>query len=178
MQNFHILTGAPGGGKTTLLQELRQRGYRTVDEPARAIIAQQRAIDGCGVSEKDPRLFTELMLSRMLFDYDAATQVSGPVIFDRGLADLVGYARLFGIDDTSALNAARRYSFYTTVYVAPDWAEIYETDDERKMTFEQASAFGKIIRQVYTELSYNLVDLPLASPPTRADWIVSGLMST
>lgn len=178
MKNFHILTGAPGGGKTTLLQELRQRGYHTVDEPARAIIAQQRAIDGCGVSEKDPRLFTELMLSRMLFNYDAATQVNGPVIFDRGLADLVGYARLFGIDDTSALNAARRHSFNTTVYVAPDWEKIYETDNERKMTFEQASAFGKIIREVFTELSYNLVDLPLTAAPTRAEWIVSRFKST
>ena len=178
MKNFHILTGAPGGGKTTLLQELRQRGYRTVDEPARAVIAQQRAIDGCGISEKDPRLFTELMLSRMLFDYDAATQVTSPVIFDRGLADLVGYARLFGIDDTSTLNAARRYSFNTTVYVTPDWEEIYETDEERKMTFEQATAFGKIIRRVYTELSYTLIDLPVAAAATRAEWIVSRLKNT
>ena len=175
MKNFHILTGAPGSGKTTLIGELSQRGVHTVEEPARPVIAQQRAIDGHGVSEKDPRLFTELMLSRMLFDYDAAKRLADPVVFDRGFPDLVGYARLFGVDDTSAMNAARRYPFNPIVFVAPDWEDIYDTDDERKMTFDQASGFGGIIKKVYAELSYVLVELPIGAVAARAEWIIKRL---
>jgi predicted ATPase len=38
-----IVTGGPGAGKTTLLAELAARGYATVDESARAIIAERLA---------------------------------------------------------------------------------------------------------------------------------------
>ncbi|HFE7691366.1 TPA: AAA family ATPase, partial [Legionella pneumophila] len=72
MNQFYILTGAPGSGKTSMLAELAKRGFPVIDEPARRVLAQQRLIDGEGVYDKNPFLFKELMLSRMLYDYENA----------------------------------------------------------------------------------------------------------
>lgn len=48
-----IITGCPGSGKTTLINYLRDIGFTCVDEPARQVIAEQRAIQGNGLSNKN-----------------------------------------------------------------------------------------------------------------------------
>ena len=41
--NFFLLTGGPGVGKTTLIEELHRRGERVVEETHRRIIREARA---------------------------------------------------------------------------------------------------------------------------------------
>ena len=50
-QQYYILTGAMGAGKSTVLGELKNKGLTCVAEPAREILAEQRTIDGAGVPE-------------------------------------------------------------------------------------------------------------------------------
>ena len=50
--------------KTPILRELVRLGFLGVDEPAREILAEQRAVGGNGVYDKDPQLFCDLMLER------------------------------------------------------------------------------------------------------------------
>jgi predicted ATPase len=52
MTKHIILTGAMGSGKSTVLSLLKQKGYRTIEEPARPILAEQRSIEDEGVPEK------------------------------------------------------------------------------------------------------------------------------
>src|SRR3546814_16485306 len=70
----------------------------------------------------------------------------GPLLFDRGLPDVIGYARLFGAPAEAATAAARRYRYNRTAFLAPALPEIYCRDDERTMSFEAARAFGEMIR--------------------------------
>ncbi len=44
--NFYIITGGPGVGKTTLLEELKNRNYQIVPEIARELIKEQQANNG------------------------------------------------------------------------------------------------------------------------------------
>lgn len=41
MENFVIISGCSGGGKSTLLSELQGRGFATLDEPGRRIVADE-----------------------------------------------------------------------------------------------------------------------------------------
>ena len=41
-----VITGASGGGKSAILQELAERGFRTQPEIGRALVKQQLEIDG------------------------------------------------------------------------------------------------------------------------------------
>jgi len=78
-----ILTGAPGSGKSTVIDQLREREFQCVDEPARQILAEQRRINGAGVYDKDPHLFVELLLSRAISEYGRASDADRAVFFDR-----------------------------------------------------------------------------------------------
>ena len=96
-KNLLVITGPPGSGKTPIVRELVASGFTGVAEPAREVIAEQRAIGGDGVYDKNPRLFLYLMLSRAVADFRRMSGAPGPVFFDRGIPDLIGYADLFGL---------------------------------------------------------------------------------
>jgi predicted ATPase len=172
---FFVLTGAFGSGKSTLLEKLQLRGIRTIVEPARPILAEQRSIEGNGLPKKDPRLFVELMLSRMLDAYRQSDTLPGPVLFDRGIPDMLGYAQLFDLDFPHYENAANVYRYNPQVFMAPAWEKIYCTDDERTVPFSLARDFGNNLRTIYERLGYTLLDLPFVSVEERVGFILHRL---
>ncbi len=167
-----VVTGPPGSGKTPLAQALAAHGFGVAPEPAREVIAEQRVSHGDAVYERDPALFVALILERAIADYEAAT---GPTVFDRAIPDHVGYAELFGLDPSAAIEASHACRYDDPVFVLPSWPEIYVTDDDRKMTFEQAQTFGDRVREIYTEQGYALVDVPKAPIDERAAFIIERL---
>ncbi|MFT5318935.1 MAG: putative ATPase [Chlamydiales bacterium] len=178
MEKFIVITGAPGSGKSRILHELNQMGYTCVDEPARQILSEQRKIEGDGIPERSPRLFTDLLLSRATFQYKQMLTHQGPVFFDRGIPDNVAYATLFDIDEKTLWNAGREYLYNKRVFFTPSWEEIYEMDDERKMSFDEASQFGDYFKRVYTELAYDLIEVPREDPKTRAEFIAKTYLAS
>ncbi|HXK04595.1 MAG TPA: AAA family ATPase [Verrucomicrobiae bacterium] len=173
--SFFLLTGAFGSGKSTLVEHLQLRGIRGIMEPARPILAQQRSIQGNGLPEKDPKLFVELMFSRMLHTYWHSDASRGPLLFDRGIPDILGYAALFGFEFPPGENAALLYRYNPRVFLAPAWEQIYSTDDERTLPFSKAREFGDCLRGIYERLGYILIDLPCVSVEERADFVLRHL---
>ena len=142
-KNLFVITGPPGSGKTPIVRQLVALGFTGVPEPAREVIAEQRAIRGEGIYDRNPQLFLNLMLSRAVADFRHKSGASRPVFFDRGIPDQIGYAELFGLDASDAANAATVHRYNDLVFALPSWPDIYVTDSERRMTFEAAKAFGE-----------------------------------
>jgi predicted ATPase len=175
--NFYVLSGAMGGGKSTVLARLSGLGIHCVSEPAREILAEQRMIKAMGVPEKNAALFSLLMLSRSIHNYYENSFVEASVVFDRGIPDMLAYARLFGLAETSYANAAKEFRYNPTVFYFPAWEEIYTTDAERKMSFEAAKAFGAVVRSVYENFGYQILEVPRVSLEERVNFIVDSISS-
>ncbi len=174
--NYFILSGAMGSGKSTILKLLKQKGYLCIDEPARQIISEQRSIDG----ERDCMIkirsySPQLMLSRSNFNlYELNSEYKGKVIFDRGIPDLIAYADIFNIQKRSLFKRLiKLYSYNTNVFMFKGWKEIYTTDDERKMDYESADKFGSNVSYIYKELGYNLIEVPFDSVEKRVEFIIN-----
>ena len=168
---LHILTGAPGSGKTAILQRLGD-GVHTVGEPAREVIAEQRAVGGAGTSDQEPALFVALLLQRSIDKHRDAVRSTAPlVLFDRGVPDCAAYAAVLGVDPADSLAAARRYRYHPQVMVLEPWEQIYATDAERTMSFEQTIPFHAALVDSYEQAGYTLVSVPTGPLADRAAFV-------
>lgn len=171
--NFHIITGGPGSGKTSVIEVLRQRGYTCVGEVGRKIIREQLLIGGDALHWGDQAKFLELMLSRSMGDYDQVGGSDGPVFFDRGIPELAGYCRLVGIPELPHVaRAAALFRYAPVVFVMPPWREIYQNDVERKQDFAEAIASHDLAVATYREFGYEPLEVPKVSVEERVAFIL------
>ncbi|MEO1042174.1 MAG: AAA family ATPase [Pseudomonadota bacterium] len=170
-ERFVVITGCSGGGKSTLLTALHERGYRTVDEPGRRLMRHSLADP-----YKDLKGFAEQAVAMSTRDIEKERNSSGWVFFDRGLIDAAAaltFATGASINDTLK-NAPR---FYRRVFFAPPWRAIYRQDEERQHDFGAAKQEAIRLASAYNDLGYQLTDLPLWSVEDRAQWVIDQLGS-
>jgi predicted ATPase len=110
-------------------------------EAGRPIIQDQVAIGGEALPWAERQAFAELMLSWEMRSYRVALKAKGPVIFDRGVPDVLGYLRLSNLPVPPHVErAAHMFRYHRRVFIAPPWPEIFGQDNERKQSFEEAQA--------------------------------------
>jgi predicted ATPase len=165
-----VMTGAPGTGKTAILNALAP-GIQHIGEPAREVLAEQRAIGGKGTAELDAPLFVELLLARSIAKHGDAVRLGRSVLFDRGVPDCVAYAHQLGGNPEPCRKAAALHRYEGTVLVARPWEDIYTTDDERRMTFAATLPFQRLIEDAYLEAGYELLEIPRGSLRERVDFV-------
>jgi predicted ATPase len=168
--NLFVLTGAPGAGKTAILDRIGA-GIRRMGEPAREVLAEQRAVGGAGTYDRDPSLFVDLLLERSIDKHRDAQRWEGPVVFDRGVPDCVAYAVLLGTDPMAGLAACERYRYHSEVLVVEPWEEIYVTDGERTMSFADTIPFHVALVEAYERAGYSLLEVPRDSAEDRAIFV-------
>ena len=173
--NCFILTGGPGAGKTTVLNELRKRGIACLEEVAREIIRQQMETGGNALPWADVLQYKKIMLEKTINQFmNEGSEPSRIYFFDRGIPDIVSYSRLIKAPVENFLDdACRRYRCNKVVFIFPPWKEIYTTDNERKQHFEEAVRTYEVLKETYQEYHYQIIDIPPASVEERADLIVA-----
>ncbi len=168
--DLFILTGAPGSGKTAILDNIGA-DIRCVGEPAREILAEQRSTGGTGTHDRDPSLFVDLLLQRSIDKHQAAQGREGVTLFDRGVPDCIAYAVLMGIDPTPSILASERCRYHREVLVLDPWEEIYTVDDERTMSFADTHPFHEALVDAYERAGYALVEVPQTSVDGRVAFV-------
>jgi len=144
--NFFVITGASGAGRSTLIAHLAASGHLTVEEPGRRIVQEQQAVGGSALPWRDHAAFLELVLQQGIALHQAQTERVRPVFFDRGLPECLGWAEVLGVGPQAHHRAAvQAHRYNPLVFVAPPWPEIFAFDAERQLSLEagrQAGAGG------------------------------------
>jgi predicted ATPase len=169
---IYIITGGPGFGKTQLIDALKKAGYLCSGEFARDLIERQMACNGEILPWKNARLFQEEILRKRIGFFESVPE--GHMAFaDRGIPDQLAFASHKGFQTSGLLlKMARKYRYAKTVFLTPPWPEIFENDLIRTESFEEAQQIDWHIRETYSGLNYQIIDLPLVSVEKRKEIIL------
>lgn len=176
MQRKVVITGGPGTGKSTLIDELGSRGYHCMPEISREITEMARKNGIEQLFLKNPMLFSEMLLEGRENQYKKASSIETKLVFfDRGIPDVHAYMNYISIDYPEIYIEKSKLYRYDTVFIMPPWEEIYITDKERYENFEQSLAIYNHLRKTYHALNYKLIEVPLGDIALRTDFILDRL---
>lgn len=173
-ENFFVISGGPGVGKTTLINELKNSGFEIVEENARKIIKNQIDTNQEGLPWKNKEKYAKLMLEESIKSYQNEVSVKNvnPVFFDRGILDSLCYMKMEHISISKhIIELVKQYRYNKTVFILPPWKEIYRTDNERKQDWNEAELTFEKMKETYIEFGYNIILVPKMTLQERIKFV-------
>ena len=171
-----VLSGCSGGGKSTLLAALAERGIATAEEPGRRVVREALASGGDALPWQAPERFAERVTDLAIGDHDAALARGGLTLFDRSLIDAEAWYRRTARPLPDALQAAlARCRYDRIVLFAPPWPDLFATDAERRHGFDEAVAEYDALLEAYAARGHDCVLLPRAGVAERVAFVLSRL---
>jgi len=170
--NFYVITGGPGAGKTSLLEHLASRGYNYIPETARQIIKDR--ISKSLTPRPDPKTFAQQIFDQDWKNFISNSNSSSILFFDRSFIDsacMLFDANVDNYDKIKNTYLANRYN--NIVFITPPWKEIYRNDEERDQSFEQSIEVYKRLYKWYSQHGYDIVLLAKDTIENRVRFILN-----
>ncbi len=171
-----VITGGPGSGKSSIINELIHRGYSCMEEISRQVTldAKKEGIDQLFLT--NPLLFSELLLKGRQKQYIEADLLNANTVFlDRGIPDLLAYMDFIGNTYPQYFINACKDNIYDFIFILKPWHNIYKSDNERYESFEDALKIHEHLLKTYQSYNYQLLDVPFDTVEKRVDHILKVL---
>ena len=169
----YIISGAPGTGKTTIINALKKKDHYCAEEISRELIAEQISIGGNILPSKDQIAFENKIAHRRYKQYlDSPDNCI--CFFDRSSVDCVAYLNNNKLESTSQINQIiENCIFNKTVFYTPVWEEIYKNDRERQESFDQSIKIDKHLKDSYIKFGYTIIEIPKTTLDKRVNFILA-----
>ncbi|MBC9796245.1 AAA family ATPase [Sinomicrobium weinanense] len=171
-----VITGGPGTGKSSVLQELSLRGDTCFPEISRQVTLEAQKQGIAQLFLTDPLLFSKKLLESRRQQYAGAEkEKAGRVFIDRGVHDVLAYMDYAGTSYPPDFTEICKHCRYDVIFVLPPWEDIYVSDNERYENFQQAEVIHHFIKSTYIAYGYELVEVPIGPVSARVDFMLKYL---
>ncbi|UFK98290.1 AAA family ATPase [Kaistella faecalis] len=167
---WNVITGGPCTGKTTVVNILAQRGYKTTIEYARHYIDLQK-IQGRTVEEirKNKKEF-QLSVLNMQIAEENSLDPNETAYLDRALPDAMAYHQFLGLElDEFLIQQCHKYRYHRVFILdrlplTNDYARLEDESEQLRI--------HNLIIEVYKSLGIPLIHVPVLPPEERVDFIL------
>lgn len=179
--NKFVITGGACVGKTTMINELKRRGYPVVGETSRIIIDSEQVHEKMNPTYKgvfpwiDNFKFQEMVIKLQVAMEANLADMSGESAFlDRSLVDGLAYSKIWGNPEVDGLRDLIKNSNYKKVFFL-ERLDFYEQDEQRQESEEVNIKVHEELRNVYTELGFDVVCVPALPIDERVEFIIENI---
>lgn len=126
---------------------------------------------------EDPLAFSKLIWNerkeqfRLADDFISSKDKVRLVFFDRGLADVTAYLRHTKSPQSHWEKELSQYPYDKVFSIAPV-ASIYQTDESRMESFQEALSLHQAVKESYQELG-PVIEVPFLTPKERMEFILN-----
>lgn len=168
-----VITGAPGTGKTTIIEALKKQGFYCFEEISREVIRQYQKKGVLNPFSTHADEFSDRLFSERILQFKNAPTIAPDIVFyDRAIPDVIAYLNYKKSLIPHYYEAEAKKHQYSKVFTTPPWEAIYTQDNERFETFEDAVRIHEALINTYTELGYQPKIVPTGSVDFRTSFIL------
>jgi predicted ATPase len=170
--NWHVITGAPSCGKTTLIDQLADKGFKTVPETAHLYIESEMAL-GRGINEiLKNRVDLQAILIEMQQGIEQGLQVNEVTFLDRALPDCLSFNRYLGLNPNQMLSECFCHRYASVFILDPlPFQENGVRDDDSAVV----GYLDEWIARDYRALGYLVERIPVLAPQERLAFVLKKL---
>jgi len=170
MKKIFVITGGPGTGKTSVVNELEKKGYKFLMEAARWVSENDFRFKGKNILEINKKDFQDA-----IFDLQKKqiSELKGDeiVFSDRGIGDTLAYYKIAGLKiSDEKMELAKKFK-YEKVFVL-DFFNFYQKDKLRQESKKEQEKIHNEIVKTYEGLGYSLIYVPFMSVKKRTRFIL------
>ena len=171
MNNWYVVTGGPSTGKSTLLAELSQKGFKTLPEAARVVI-DEGILSGKSIDQirRDEKAFQHAVLQKKK-EVESTHSNELLTFFDRGMHDTLAYLKLHGFEIEDWVEKAMSNAKYRSVFLLEP-LPLYQKDYARTETAAESRKLNQLLYDAFTDYGMTPILVPVLSPTERADFVL------
>jgi len=178
-----VITGAPGTGKTSIVNGLEAQGLPCFHEIIRDMTSKAKKegnpdgmVSNPLVFVHDALQFNKDLLNGRIAHFKESLDYDAPVsVFDRGIPDVLAYMDFFDQEYGGEFVAACQNNRYDSIFIASPWEEIYVSDNERLETYGEAEKIHDALMNTYTKFGYTPIFIPKNPVPERVAFVLEAL---
>jgi predicted ATPase len=172
--NWHVITGAPSCGKTTLIDQLANQGFQTVPETARLHIQREMAEGQTIHPIRANAAALQRNIKDMQLSVERGLRANDVLFLDGGVPSSLGYYRVCGLNPNEILLECFHHRYASVLVLDP--LPSFRPDDER---VEELAADAGYLHEWHTRdysaLGYKVVTVPVLPPQERLAFVLERL---
>jgi len=170
--NWHVITGAPCCGKTTLIDQLAEKGFQTVPEVAHLYIEREIASGRKIVEILNDRVELQGILIEMQLATENELRANAVTFLDRALPDSLAFNRYVGLNPNKLLSECFHHR-YASVFILDPLP--FQENGIRDYDAAVAGYLDEWLARDYSALGYPIVRVPVLAPQERLAFVLEVL---
>ncbi|MDX1920290.1 MAG: ATP-binding protein [Candidatus Caenarcaniphilales bacterium] len=170
--NWIVFSGAPCSGKTSILEKLKELGYKYRPEVARGFIEEKLKHGLCLETIRGDEAGFQKLIFPIIYKSEENLDPNELIFLDRALPDCLSYFSLHGLDPKDIWEKCKNFK-YKAVFIFEPLELVL--DMARNETIEEIEILNKCLKKDYKNLGYEAIIVPAMLISERLKFVLQKL---